>query len=119
MTKGYGFSVADIDNSNPHDLEPYRLAHDVEQKQQDTQVWLMCGNYVVSAVATAVEHCLAGRKARSKFIKEPILYTMNHDSEEEKLQKQREKFLAGLLAMQANFEINHPKKQRSESEVIN
>ena len=35
----------------------------------------------------------------------------DEETKEEKLQKQREAFLGGLLAMQANFELNHPKKE--------
>ena len=41
-------------------------------RMQDEQMWLM-GQYTLSAVSVAVEHCLAGRKAKSEYIKEPIL----------------------------------------------
>ena len=33
-------------------------------------------------------------------------------SNEKELQKQRKAFLAGLMAMQANFELSHPEKEK-------
>ena len=41
----------------------------------------------------------------------PLFYEEDEKTKEERLQKQREAFLGGLLAMQANFELNHPKKE--------
>lgn len=40
-------------------------------------------------------------------MKKPVILAM--ETREEDLQKQREAFLAGLLAMQANYELEHPK----------
>ena len=73
MTRGYGFTPEAIDWCCPAELEPYAKAHKLEQKEQDTFAWLYGGNYILSAVAVALEHCLAGNKARSEYIKEPIL----------------------------------------------
>lgn len=73
VTKGYGFSVEDIDWSCPADLEPYAKAHKLEVMENDSIAHAVCGSYVLSAVSVAVEHCLAGRKARSEYIKEPIM----------------------------------------------
>ena len=73
VTKGYGFSIDDIDWACPADLEPYAQAHKMEQKEDDSMAWLYCGNYVLSAISVALEHCLAGNKAKSEYIKGPIL----------------------------------------------
>lgn len=73
VTKGYGFSIDDIDWACPADLEPYAQAHKMEQKENDSMAWLYCGNYVLSAISVALEHCLAGSKAKSEYIKGPIL----------------------------------------------
>lgn len=72
ITKGYGFTVDDIDWSSPADLEPYSKAYKLQLRQQDSQLYTM-GLYVQSAVSVAVEHNLAGKKAKSEYIKEPIL----------------------------------------------
>ena len=73
VTKGYGVSVDEIDWACPADLEQYVQAYRMEQKEKDNMAWLYCGNYVLSALSVALEHGLAGSKARSEYIKEPIL----------------------------------------------
>lgn len=71
-TKGYGFTPETIDWSSPADMKPYLKAHEEELKEKDYLAWIQ-GRYTLSAVSVAVEHCLAGRKAKSQYIKEPIL----------------------------------------------
>ena len=63
----------DIDWSCPADLEVYAKVHRMEQKEADSTAWLFCGNYILSALTVAIEHCLAGNKAKSEYIKEPVL----------------------------------------------
>lgn len=72
-TKGYGFTVHDIDWSCPSDLEPYAKAHKREVIVQDTLMHAWWGAYGLSAVSVAVEHCLAGKKAVSEYTKNPIM----------------------------------------------
>ena len=110
VTKGYGFSVEDIDWSSPADLEPYAKAHKKEILENDSLFHAWLGSYCLSAVSVAVEHCLAGRKAKSKYIKEPILQQIeikNKPMSEDELKRQRELFVAKLEVMKANFELNH------------
>lgn len=97
-------------DSCPKELEPYDLAHQKQIEEQDYLQYLWWGNYGMRAVGVAVEHCLNGRKARSEFIKKPVLQQIaeqNKPLSEEELQKQRELFVARLEIMKANFELNH------------
>lgn len=64
--------MRDIDTSCPADLQPYADAYNLDKKQRDNEMWMWFGTYGLSAVSVAVEHCLAGRKAKSKYIKKPI-----------------------------------------------
>lgn len=108
-TKGYGLSVDDIDWSSPADMEPYLKAHKEELKEKDYLAWLS-NQYTLSAVLVAVEHCLVGRKAKSKYIKKPLLKELEEQNEpmtEEEIQRQRELFVAKLQAMKTNFELNN------------
>lgn len=66
-------TVDDIDWSCPADLEPYAKAHNMEIVEQDNLMWAWWGNYGLSAVSVAVEHNLAGQKAKSEYIKNPVL----------------------------------------------
>ena len=81
VTKGYGFTVDDIDWSSPADLKPYEKAHKLEMIEQDNLIYTWCGNYIMSAVSVAIEHCLAGKKAKLKYLKEPTLQRAIEDSE--------------------------------------
>lgn len=115
VTRGYGFTVSDIDWSSPADLEPYAKAHAIERQEQDVLAHMWWGAYGLNAVAVAVEHCLAGKKARSKYADEPVLKRLeeqNKPMSEEKLRKQRELFVAKMQVMQANFELSHNTKQK-------
>ena len=80
VTKGYGLTVDDIDWSCPADLEPYAKAHKLEIQENDSIIHAACGSYVLSAVSVAVEHCLAGRKAKSKYIDKPIMSELEEKS---------------------------------------
>lgn len=72
MTKGYGFTVDDIDQSCFSDLEPYEKAYKQEMIEQDSLQHAWWGTYGLSAVAVAVEHAVFGEKAKSEYIKKAI-----------------------------------------------
>lgn len=59
-------------HSTPKVLKEYDLAYDLTRKRRDEEMWFM-GQYVYSAVATVVEHNLAGRKAKSEYLKKPVM----------------------------------------------
>lgn len=73
----------------------------------DEEAWKM-GIYVQSAVLTAVEHVLAGRKAISKYLEEPILLKKENEEDytEEELVAYSEAFFARLQVMATNFELS-------------
>lgn len=101
-------------HSTPKVLKAYGEAYKIKIKTADRLAWQFSGSYILSAVAVAVEHCLGGKKAKSEFVKSPILEKIEEENRplsEAELQKQRELFVARLEAMKANFDLNHkPKK---------
>lgn len=104
-----GVSWQEFWGMNPHIIKLLLKGHEEKIKEQDYLAWLQ-GQYTLSAVSVAVEHCLAGRKAKSKYIKKPLLQELeekNKPMTENEIQKQRELFVAKLQAMKTNFEINH------------
>lgn len=99
---------------NPTKLKPFQEAYRIKQENRDAEMWTFCGNYVLSAVITAVDACLNGRKASSKYIEKPLLKDRideRKEMTEEELQKQRELFVAKLLVMKTNFELNKSKNE--------
>lgn len=74
----------------------------------------MFGSYGISALTVAIDRCLNGHKARSKYIEKPIMQELeekNKPLSEEEMDRQRELFVAKLEAMRVNFELNHKKKE--------
>lgn len=74
-------------------------------------MWCM-GAYVRDAVLTAVEHNLAGKKAKTTYVERPYLQEKEEKekelTKEEKMQQVQNLFLA-LEIKKSNFERNHPK----------
>ena len=67
-----GVTRNEILHSTPKVLKEYDIAYDLTRKRRDEEMWFM-GQYVYSAVATAVEHKLAGRKAKSEYLKKTVM----------------------------------------------
>lgn len=109
-----GMTKNEFMHSTPKVLKAYTEAYKIKLKTLDRLAWQFCGSYVLSAVSVAVEHCLGGKKAKSEYVKTPMMEKIeaeNRPLSEEELQKQRELFVARLEAMKANFDLNHkPKK---------
>lgn len=99
-------------NSCPKELKPFVEAERLRVLRCDEDMWVM-GMYVQNAVSVAVEHCLAGRKAKSQYLKAPLREQFEEQNEdnisEEKLQRMREQFVAKLITMKTNFELEHGK----------
>lgn len=102
--------------SCPKELEPFEKAHKMRIQEQDYMNWLS-GQYMLSAVSVAVEHCLAGKKARSEYMEKPIM-ELKEEKETKKIQKElteeekkekTEKLFMQLRIMGANFNINKEK----------
>ena len=112
VTKGYGFTVDDIDWSSPADLEPYAKAHRVEIIEQDNLIYTWCGNYIMSAVSVAIEHCFAGKKAKLKYLEEPTLQRALDEAEltdEEKYDREiRKALMAEEMWMNEGYKNHLP-----------
>ena len=95
-------------DSCPKELEPFDMAHKKNIEEQDMFQHLWWGNYGISALMFAIDHCLHGKKANTEYLKEPILKQMfgNDGLTESEKQKQRELFVAKLQVMQTNFKLS-------------
>ena len=112
VTKGYGFTVNDIDWSCPSDLEPYAEAHKLEMSEMDNYIYSVFGTYGISALMFAIEHNLA-KNPKSKYIKKPMLdFNISNEIREEDKQKEVDLFFAQERARKRNF--NRRKKGNNE-----
>ena len=75
-----GVSKNEFFHSTPKILSAYDKAFEKKIVYRDAELWRN-GQYTFSAVFVAVEHGLSGKKAKSEYIKEPILKAMSEQIE--------------------------------------
>jgi hypothetical protein len=90
----------------PSELEYVFKAQKLRKKMNDINNWEL-GMYIESAVATAVEHNLAGYKARSSYVKEPFSETIEKKKTDE-LKDNNKLLMATLQAWATNWKLEHP-----------
>ena len=84
-----GVPKFDFFHSTPKELKAYDKAFELRQKIEDDKMWGFWGNYGISALIFAIDHCFNGRKAKSKFFEQPIMreldmeQTNKHGNKEE------------------------------------
>lgn len=82
-------------HSNPAKIEVYAEAWKQEQKRQNEVIHTYVGTYVLSALTTAIDGVLNGKKSKAKYIEKPIrLFELTEKEKEEEQRKAREAFLA-------------------------
>lgn len=96
---------------NPHIIKLHIRGEEERIKRLDSINW-MNGIYTQSAVGVAVEHCLSGKKARSKYIEKPMLQEAEEKKQiesgelnEEDKRRQTEQFFMKLRIMGANHKL--------------
>ena len=109
----FGITWEQFWHMNPRIIKCISLGHEKKIKEYDSLIHTWVGTYGLSVLQVAIEHCMAGKKARSKYIEEPImsdasLLKYKDDktqlSEKEKLEKTEQLFMK-LSIMGANHEL--------------
>lgn len=95
---------------NPRIIKLLLKGYKEKIREQDYLAWLF-GQYTLSAVSVAVEHCLAGRKAKSKYMEKSIIQELdaNRPLTEEEKQREVDMFFAREKARRINWRRKHPK----------
>lgn len=70
-------------DSCPYELWAYDKAHEQKLEEKDRLIHIWAGNYGLSALTVAIEHCLHGEKATSTYIKKPILSGSSENKSDE------------------------------------
>lgn len=104
-----GVSYETFKHLNPTKLMPFFKGHKQKLLELDSLIYSWVGNYGISAITFAVEHCLAGRKAQTKYIEKPIMSDMQYSNgklTEEEKQRQVDLFFARENARRINWKRN-------------
>ena len=100
---------------NPPRVFPsFYKAYKLIEKKRDEELW-RAGLYNHRAVAVAVEHCLAGRKAQSKYVEKPFLQQAEELNEENKaeLSEAEKQKQVELLFMQLEIQAFNHKREKA------
>ena len=67
----------------------------MEQNHKNELIHAWVGNYILSALTTAIDGCFNGKKAKSKYIEKPIqLFELTEEEKAEAAIKARQQFVA-------------------------
>ena len=74
-------------DSCPKELLAYDRAHKEKLIENDKMMHLWIGNYGVSALTVAIDHCMHGNKATSVYMKQAILNDLKENKEKNESQE--------------------------------
>ena len=90
----FGMTEEQFWRSNPRIIKVWETAWEEEQKRQNELTHMYVGNYFLSAVTVAVDHCINGKKAKTKYLEKPIqLFELTEEEKEQQQLKAREAFM--------------------------
>lgn len=118
VTKGYGFSLHDIDWSCPSDLEPYAKAYAMERKEKDSLIHAWVGSYGINALMVALDKAFNGRKASVKYTDKPLITKAEEENRpltQEEIERQRAIFVERLKMKKANFDLYNKNKTKDST----
>lgn len=80
--------------SNPRIIKVWEKIFKDKENHKNHMIHTWVGSYGLSALFTAIDGCLNGKKAKSKYIKEPIqLFPLTEEEQKIKQEKERAKFV--------------------------
>lgn len=103
----YGMSEEQFWRSNPRIIHVWEQAWKAKENRMNGLVYAYIGNYELSALYTAIDGVLNGKKAKAKYIEKPIrIFEL---TEEERIQEQEKARQA--FVMWAGFAENKYKEK--------
>lgn len=110
MYVALGLTKQEVMDACPIEVEYVFEAQKIRKRMDDQSNWEL-GMYIESAVAVAVEHNLAGHKARSEYVKEPFVRKIEREQAQANSMAANKELVARLLTWQANWELEHGKTE--------
>ena len=112
MYVALGLTKQEVLEACPMEVEYVFEAQKIRKRLDDQSNWEL-GMYIESAVATAVEHNLAGYKARSSYVKEPFTETLEKQKEEKEQANNNKLLVATLEAWATNWKLEHQQEENN------
>ena len=99
----------------PKKLKAFYKAFKIKVENRDAEMWRN-GQYTLSATLTAIDHCLSGKKAKTEYVKEPIL--QKAFEEDELTQEERDRREIERMILAEELWIKNFKKKGLPETVI-
>ncbi len=75
-----GISIEEFKHLNPKKLEWCYKGYKLKKEEEDRNSWQRWGDYGISALIFAIDHCLHGDKAKTAYVEKPISEKIAHDN---------------------------------------
>lgn len=98
------------------ELEPFVKAHKLKIEEQDMYMYLWWREYGISAFAYAIDHCMNGKTAKSKYAEELVTQVIEKQKPqimtEEEILKQREEFIMQRKIAKMNWDLSRKNQKK-------
>lgn len=105
---------------NPHKIKIIAIGYNEQKIEFDAMMHAWCGSYGLSAVSVAVEHCLAGRMAKSKYIDKPMLSQLREEMNNNSLTQEEidDRELQKMIFAEEMWAKQHKRKGLPETVIL-
>ena len=105
---------------NPHKIKIIAIGYNEQKIEFDAMMHAWWGSYGLSAVSVAVEHCLAGKKAKSKYIDKPMLSQLREEMKNNSLTQEEidNRELQKMIYAEEMWAKQHKRKGLPETVIL-
>ena len=102
----YGMTEEQFWRANPAIIEVWEEAWKRQENRKNELIHAWVGEYGISALVFAIDHCLNGKKAHSKYIEKPIkLFELTEAEKKVQAEKATDMFIAWANATKEAYDI--------------
>lgn len=104
----YGMTEEQFWRANPAIIEVWEEAWKRQENRKNELIHAWVGEYGISALVFAIDHCLNGKKARSKYMEKPIrLFELTESEKEAQKENATDMFIAWANATKASYDVKN------------
>lgn len=114
MCAMYGMSEEQFWRSNPRIIKTWERIYRTKQNEQNTLAHMYIGNYELSALFTAIDGVLNGKKAKARYIEKPVrLFELTEEEKQIEQKKAIAQFMTWANATQDKYKGKEDKDAKS------
>lgn len=104
----YGMTEEQFWRANPAIIEVWEEAWKRKENRKNELIHAWVGEYGISALVFAIDHCLNGKKARSKYMEKPIrLFELTESEKKAQKENATDMFIAWANATKASYDVKN------------